>query len=369
MRSKVISVVSNNIATDQRLIKVGNSLEKNGFQFNLIGIKHRGTQDLSHISFKTERLTVYFKRNFLFYAEIQLRFFFRLLFINKKNAILLSNDLDTLFPTFLISKIFGIPLVFDSHEIFSELPSLKKGSLQKFVWKQLEKFLIPKLKNFYTVSESYANWFNQSYGKSPKIIKNVPLKSNVKEDVIKNTNPKIIIYQGAVNYSRGIDKMILAMRYLKNIKLWIVGDGPFLEEYKTLTVNEKLKNKVFFHGRVKPTDLKELTQQALIGLSLEQDNGLSYRYALPNKIFDYIHAGIPILGSIDLPEVKSVINNYKIGELIENHNPKHIADKINLMLNKDFSNYIDGLQKAALDLRWENQENDLIEIFKQASNE
>lgn len=368
MRKKVIATVSNNIATDQRLIKVANSLEKNGFIFEIIGTNHRGSPDLSHISFKAERVPILFKRNFLFYAELQLRLFFKLLTKNKKDTILLANDLDTLLPVYLISKIYRIPLVFDSHEIFSELPSLKKGSYQKKVWKLLEKFLLPKMKNFYTVSRSYADWFYSSYGVLPKVIKNVPLESKTikKEITHKERERKVVIYQGAVNYSRGIDKMILAMKYLENIDLWIVGDGPYLEKYKALSLKEKLEDKITFYGRLKPHELRKLTPKACLGLSLEEDNGLSYRYALPNKVFDYIHAEIPILGSRDLPEVAEIIKNYEIGELVDNHAPSHVAKKIKSMLAQDFTRYKSGLQKAALDLRWENQEKDLINIFKKA---
>lgn len=371
MKNRIISLVSNNIATDQRLIKIGTTLQNSGYDFKLIGTKHRGSPSLEHIPFKTRRLPILFQRNFLFYAELQIRIFFQLLRENKKESILLANDLDTLLPAFLISKIFRIPLVFDSHEIFSELPSLKENSIQKKVWKLLEKWLLPKLKFMYTVSHAYANFFKTQYGIQPKIIKNVPFLNSETEtpnSELRTPNSSLI-YQGAINPSRGIDKMILAMQYLEDVQLNIVGDGPCLNEYKTLAHQLQLGEKVKFLGRIKPEKLKHITPKMDLGLSLEEDNGLSYRYALPNKMFDYIHAGIPVLGSSDLVEVKELIQKYQIGDVIQNHEPDHIAKKIAELLKLGKYHFSKNVEIAAKDLNWQNQEAELLSIFEEASRE
>jgi len=368
LRNSVIALVSNNIATDQRLIKVGNTLQKNGFDFHLIGTKHRGKPNLDYIPFSTHRANVFFKKNFLFYAELQLRLFIELFKTKRKNSIILANDLDTLIPAVIYAKIFNIPLITDFHDIFSERPSLKDSSIPKKVWKFLERIFVPGLRHTYTVSDAYAKWFRQEYGIEPKVIKNVPVFRDFSHQTTVEEH-NIIIYQGAINQSRGIDQMILAMNYIANAELWIVGDGPLLEEYKNLAKMNNLEEKVIFHGRVSPEELRELTLKANLGLSLEQDNGLSYRYALPNKIFDYIHAGIPILGSCDLPEMKNIITTFKIGDIIKNHDPVQIAEKIIELLGVGKANFQENLKAAANILNWENQEQALISIFKKAANE
>ena len=367
MRNKVIALVSNNIATDQRLMKVGSTLLNNGFDFHLVGTKHRGNPNLDHIPFKTSRTNIFFQKNFLFYAELQLRLLIALFKMPKKNSIILANDLDTLIPATIISKIYNLPLVVDFHEIFSEMPSLKDGSIQKRVWKLIESSLVPNLKFTYTVSNSYANWYNQSYGIQSEIIKNVP-KQREAPNNSETLNQKIVIYQGAVNPSRGIDKMILSMQFLDNTQLWVIGDGPLLAEYKTLSKDIGVVDKVRFFGKLSPTELKEITPKADLGLSLEEDNGLSYRYALPNKVFDYIQARIPMLGSSDLPEIKELIEKYQIGDLIDNHHPEHIASKINAILKIDKQSFLANLDLASKELNWENQEHKLVNIFKKAGN-
>ncbi|MXV39317.1 glycosyltransferase [Flavobacteriaceae bacterium Ap0902] len=369
MSQKIISLVSNNIATDQRLIKVGTSLKNNGYDFLLIGTQHRGTPSVAHIPFKIKRVSIFFKRNIFFYAELQFRLLFQLLIEDKKNSILLANDLDTLLPAYVVSKMFKIPLVLDSHEIFSELPTLKPGSIQKKVWCFLEKKLIPQVDKMYTVSPSYALFFKNKYGKEAAVVSNFPvLKNNLSQQAdlkiaIDKKTKYVLIYQGAINESRGIDKMILAMQYLDDTALWIIGDGPLKKSYQKLAQKENLLAKVQFLGRINPNELKAITPLADLGLSLEEDNGLSYKYALPNKVFDYVHAGIPVLGSSDLPEVKNIINKYKIGDVIKSHDPIDIAKKIQGLLKTDKSIFKSGLSEAQKDLNWENHESILLDTF------
>lgn len=370
MRNRVISLVSNNIATDQRLLKVGSTLKGNGFDFELTGTTHQSAPDLSHIPFKTERLPLIFHKNFTFYAEMQMRFLLALLKKDKKNIILQSNDLDTLYPARTVSRLLNIPLVVDFHEIFSEMPTLKEGSYQKKVWTLLEKNLLPGLRHTYTVSSSYAGFFQEKYGIQPEIIMNVPFLEEEKPLISEeDSGKKRIIYQGAMNFSRGIDKMLQAMQFIDNVELWLAGDGPYLPEFQKLTLDLEVSHKVKFLGRINPSELKDLTRSADLGLSLEEDNGLSYRFALPNKFFDYIHAEIPVLGSPDLVEMKDMIRKYEVGDVIENHSPEHIAEKISKMLQTGKEPFAEKVKQAKQELNWQKQEEKLLKIYKAAANE
>ncbi len=366
MKTRIIATVSNNIATDQRLKKVGSTLQKGGYDFNLIGFEHRGKPKIN-VPFSTKRLPIWFKKNMFFYAEVNFRLFFYLLSKNKKNTLLLANDLDTLPAVYLVSVLSNTPLVFDSHEIFSQLPSLKKGSFQQRIWEGLEKFLVPKVKYFYTVSDSYADWFKKQYENKATVIKNVPNRKE-KMSVDIPSQPNVLIYQGAINPSRGIENMISAMEFLPDFTLWIIGDGPKLNDYKSLAQKLKVDNIQFF-GRLSPEELQKLTPQATLGLSLEEDNGLSYRYALPNKLFDYIHASIPILGTDELPEVKSIIEKYNIGLTVKNREPKHIAEKIQELASTPKEQFTKGLKQAKEELNWENQESELLSLFSKAAQD
>ena len=366
---KVLSAVINNIETDQRVDKICNSLLKFGYKVELIGTTLRGNPLLNK-SYATTIIPLRNQSSFKLYAEFNFKLFINLLLKADKNTILLANDLDSLLPFYMVSKIKRLPLVFDSHEIFSELPSLHNRPKTKKMWKTLERFLLPRMKSFYTVSYGYAKWFEKEYGVQPEIIRNVPQlqKLNDKKNFIFFELPsipegyKIVLYQGALNISRGLEYTIKAMQFVNNCVFWIAGDGPIKKDLEQLVLDLNLSNKVFLLGNVPPPVLKTITPLAEIGISLEEDLGISYRYALPNKVFDYFQAQVPILATY-LPDIKNTVLKYKAGRVIQKHDEKHIAEEINLMLNQGKKHYYENLKKAALDCCWENEEPKLKAIF------
>ncbi|MDO5509138.1 MAG: glycosyltransferase [Weeksellaceae bacterium] len=370
MKTRVLAFVTNNIATDQRLQKVGNSLQTAGYDFELVGTNSQGLPEL-HCGFRTQRFRQIFQRGFLFYAENNIRIFFFLLFRNLKNTILLSNDLDTLLPLYIISKLRNKPLVFDSHEIFSKLPSLSPGSVQEKFWTWLEKRLVPNVKHFYTVSEGYANWFEENYKNRPVIIRNVPvaetqqLKENASTTSI--NVPKILLYQGALNANRGLERMILAMEHLPEYVLWIVGSGPKEADLKNLTHQQKYPERIIFHGYKSPLELKKLTKKAHIGLSLEEANNISYKLALPNKIFDYIHANLPIVGTHELPEVANIIQTYKLGSVVNSRDVQELVRCVKETEQMEFNRA--NFHNAQQEFNWKNQEEKLLRVFAAASSD
>lgn len=351
--------MTNDLSTDQRVAKVCSTLHNAGFDILLIGRKLKHSQPLNR-NYKTKRIQLLFNKGFLFYAEYNFRLFLFLFFSSKD--ILLSNDTDTLLANYLVGKIQSKKLVFDSHELFSEIPELVERPFVKRCWLQLEKWMIPKLKNSYTVSNSIANYYKKLYNSDFKVIKNLPLKQQVTTSSFpfETSDKKIILYQGAVNIDRGLELMIDSMQHLNNHLFIIIGDGDILQELKQLVHEKKLHNKVYFLGKLLPEMLKKLTPLADIGISLEEDAGLNYRFSLPNKVFDYIQADVPIFVS-DLPEMKQLIIDYQVGETVRERKPKEIATQMNQLLAKDYSIQ---LSKAKEEFIWEKQEEVLLSIFK-----
>ena len=358
---KIIVSITNDISTDQRVEKVCNTLLNAGYEILLIGKQNENSKPLER-NYSTKRISVFFKKGILFYAEFNLKLFFILLF-TKKNM-LLANDLDTLLPNYLVSLLQRKKIVYDSHELFPEIPELVNRPFAKKIWTVLEKTILPKLKNTYTVCNSIAAFYNDKYATDFKTIINLPTK----KEIVKTTFPfnytdeKIILYQGAINVGRGLELMIETMSFLENCIFVIIGDGDIFESLKEKAITKNLTHKVYFLGRKNPKELHKITPLANLGISIEEDLGLNYRFALPNKIFDYIQANVPILVS-DLPEMKSVVLNYNVGEIVTNRDPKKLAHQIENLLKKDFSI---TLQKAKETLIWEHQEELLLSIFKEA---
>lgn len=356
---KVLVSVFNNLSTDQRVEKVCRTLSENGFSIELIGNNWGGLPDLRR-DYPVSRIILKSKILRYAYVEFQWKLYKELLKKADQHTILLSNDLDTLLPNYMVSKKLNLPLVYDSHEIFTEMPSVN-GRFTQNIWRSLESFIAPKLKFMMTASESYADWFHKTYGiERPVVVQNFPLKSGNPQDYSIVNSPKVIIYQGVINPSRGLDKLIPEMHKIENAELWIAGDGPKKKEFQELTKNLGLDDKVKFIGKILPEKLREITQKADLGVSIEENNGLSYYFSMPNKISDYIQARIPVVVS-DFPEMRKVADHFKAGEKIRDYN--ELAQKIQLVLNNGKHSYKDALDHAASQLCWENEENRLLGLF------
>jgi len=355
---RIVISVTNDLTTDQRVEKTCEALSEIGYDVVLVGRKLKTSLPIQK-NYKTVRFRLLFNKGFLFYAEFNIRLFIFLLF-TKKN-LLFSNDLDTLLPNYLLSLLQQKTLVFDSHELFSEIPELVTKPRIKNFWLYLEKKLIPKLKNVITVSNSIKNHYLNLYGVSATVVRNIPKiqKIDPKEFDVNTDEKKIILYQGAVNIGRGIELMIDTMPLLDKYLFIVIGDGDILKELKEKVKLQNLNNKVKFLGKKSPEELKKLTLSASIGMSLEEDLGLNYRYALPNKVFDYLHANIPVIIA-DLPEMRALIEKYSFGEILTERSPEVLAKIIKQMTTKSYKK---ELAMAKEKLNWSKEKKKLTSIF------
>jgi glycosyltransferase involved in cell wall biosynthesis len=189
-----------------------------------------------------------------------------------------------------------------------------------------------------------------------KVVRNVP---NLCSQPSRDRNTKTLLYQGNINPGRGLEVAIKSMSFLPDYRLKIIGNGIGLNKLKALSETEGVSSQVEFLGRLPFEDLKKHTESASIGLLFEEPLGLSFEYSLPNKLFDYIHAETPVIAS-PLIEVKKIVEKYKVGELLVDRNPEHIAQQIQAMESK-LSTYEFG--KAKAELNWKNEEKVLKLVF------
>lgn len=363
-KKRIIVSVTNDLVADNRVHKVCTSLLKMGFDVLLIGRKLPGSLPVGGRNYHTKRFRLLFRKGPLFYTCFNFRLFLFLLF--SRFNILLSNDLDTLTANFLVSQLRRKPLVYDSHEYFTEVPELVSRPRVQRVWQWLEERMLPKLKTAYTVCDSIATAYREKYGTPFQVVRNVPFAKRFMPAKPEEANKKekVILYQGAVNVHRGLEQVILAMKYLEGARLVIAGDGDIKPQLESLVQQEGLENKVEFTGRLTIGNLAEITPTADLGLSVEEDVGLNYRFALPNKLFDYIQAEVPVLVT-DLPEMAAIVRHYEIGEITKSLAPKKLADKMKAALFDDSKRaaWKQNLKEAAAELTWEKEEKALAEIF------
>ena len=369
MKSIYVSV-TNDLVTDARAHRTCLTLIESGANITLTGKKNNRNPQPVIRTYNIKRFNLLFNRGFLFYASFNIILFIFLL-TRKKISLLVSCDLDTLPANYLASVLRRCPLVYDSHEYFTEVPELQNRKFVRNFWLRIEKFILPKLKYAYTVSESIAKEYTEKYKVEFKVIRNLPLKIKntdvypLPEDIL---SKKKILYQGAVNMGRGLELMIEVVKELDRDVIFIIaGDGDLYNMLLKKVQKEELTQKVFFTGRIPHEKLADLTCQADMGISLEENTGKSYRYALPNKLFDYIQAEIPVMVS-DLPEMRKIVEEYNIGVVNKINDKKAVKETIEYILYNDEAKRLwkKNLAKASTELIWEKEKIRLIEIFEKA---
>ncbi len=356
---RIYFTVTNDLIYDQRMHRICTSLAENGYDITLVGRKLPSSLPLTEKKFKQERIRCIWIKGKFFYAEYNIRLFFFLLF--KKMDAICAIDLDTIIPCLYISRCKKITRIYDAHEFFSELKEvISRPGIQK-IWQRIEKKAVPKFKWGYTVSESIAEEFHRRYGVNYKTIRNVPLLQELDNMA---TSEKFILYQGAVNQARGFEYLIPAMQWI-NARLVICGDGNFMPHLKKLISDYQLQDKIELKGMLAPSALGKIAQLAYIGVAVPEKEGLNQYLALPNKFFDYIHAGLPQV-TVDYPEYRKMNKQFEVAVLIDNLAPKRIAAAINNLLVDDVLHrrLKENCLIARQELNWQQEERKLLSFYQ-----
>lgn len=362
MAQRVILSVTNDLGNDQRVHRVAISLQEMGFEVCLVGRLRRHSMPLEPRPYATKRIRYRIESGKLFYIAYAFRMFWWLLF--QRVDVLLANDMDTLLPNFLVAKLRRKKLVYDSHEYWAEVPELIGRRATRAVWLWLERRLFPRVDAAYTVNQSIAQIYSSQYGLPVGVVRNLPRRRSIPASTIPKA--QVLIYQGALNIGRGIELMIEAMRYLADYQLIIAGYGTIEEPLRGLAAAAPYPARIQFTGFLPPDQLQSLTLQAKLGMSLEADRGESYRLALPNKLFDYVQAGIPVLVS-DLPEMAAIVHNFGVGEVLlaNERQPQLLAARIRAICEdaEKYGAYVRACEQAAQVLTWEHESASLKAIF------
>ncbi len=376
----IIVTVISDLVTDLRVHKICQTLHGEGFRVLLIGTSNKKSLVLKSRDYQTDRIKMWFRSTALFYAELNIRLFFRLL--REKAEIFLGNDLDVMPATMLVARLKKKPLVYDSHEYFLGMAGLDQKPLRRAVWKFIETQVFSRLKYMYTVSESIRNLYRKNYLKKLLVVRNLPLKNPHYPDLTQEEkewiesidrkipeNKNLLILQGAgINESRGAEELVYSMLFLDaaDFHLLIIGGGDVFEKIKKIIDQNNLSEKITLISKVPFTVLGHFTRKAQLGLSIDKPSVLNHKYSLPNKLFEYLHAGVPVLAS-RLMEQERIINQYDVGGFIEDHIPEHIARKIKEIFGDPelLKRWKHNTCRVREELNWENESKIVIDIFKQ----
>lgn len=366
-RKKIIVSVISDLATDQRVIRICTTLQEMGFDVKVIARKLVGSLPLEEYPFKARRFRCYFSKGVLQYAEFMLKLFWRLLFC--KTDYFLANDLDSLVPNFIVSKLRGKYLFYDTHEYFTGVPELARSPVKRKIWKKIEDFIFPKLKTVYTVNNSVKKEYENEYHVPVSVIRNVPVTSFIIPAAVPEnwTDKIILLVQGAgLNTGRSCIEMLEAMPYLDDrFHLVFIGGGNEWHNLEKKRIELRLESRVDMIEKMLPSKLKTYTALAHIGISLDSFEDKNCLFNLPNKVFDYLQAGLPLFATA-IPEVKRIIDEYQCGIAITNTNPDYIALVLTNLMNdrREYEQLKSNAIAASKELCWEKEEVKLRDIYR-----
>ena len=370
MIKSIAVCVTSDLATDNRVLKHCEVLHQEGFKVLLIGRLLPSSLDMPELPYTFHRFKMRFTKGPLFYLFFQLRLL--LFLVKNKTSVIWSNDIDTVLPVYLISKMRGQDFIFDAHELFTEVPELAGKPLKRGIWKFIEKRFATKARLFLTVNNSLANCFKEAYHIEAAVVRNVPKRTALPPKIdrtqlgISNKELVLVLQGSGINKGRGLKESIDAFAGLNGVHLIIIGGGDALPDAKQQVENLKLSHCIHFFPRMPYHEMMQYTQVADIGLAFDAHQCLNFQLALPNKIFDYFHAGIAVLTGPQ-PEISQLTRTYECGYIMSKVNPESIRWAISFYQKNTAllaTQKANALKAAAVE-HWDNEQEKLKSLIQQ----
>ena len=381
MSQKVVHIVLNPFTQDSRVIRECKSLSKIGYDITVIAYWLEGLNvEERENGYKIIRIPIVTKswsKNPIIQIIKYLEFLIRSLFIIKKIKpdICHGHNPDGLLIGYFAKYFLKSKLIYDSHELWSDSIHLKEEKKILFkIGRKIEKILIKYAEVVIAVNKSISDIISkENHVQSITVIRNMP---HAIECVTPFTKKELgfpdcnfnIIYIGNIKRGRGIEVMIKLMeRVHKNIGLVLMGnDCAFKRDMEELSKTKKLESRIRFIKSVPPNQIISVCKLADVGIAPIQNLCKSYYLSLPNKIFEYIHAELPVLVS-DFPEMKSIVDIYSVGEVFNVDEPSSIIGVINNYFDnpEKIISYKQNCLKASKVLNWGNEEKQLFNLYNQ----
>ncbi|HOS72328.1 MAG TPA: glycosyltransferase, partial [Bacteroidales bacterium] len=159
-------------------------------------------------------------------------------------------------------------------------------------------------------------------------------------------------------------------RYTSGVSLIVAGSGDVIGRLKNRVLDLELADRILFLDMMPWEELMKYTRSADAGLSLDKDTNMNYRFSLPNKLFDYISAGIPVIAG-NLPEVAGIIKKYDCGIIIPEITPEAIAEAVETLKNdRELLNKLRrNVVYASEDLSWEKESEKVKKFYERVFKE
>ncbi len=371
-KKKIILLTLSDLVEEANLHRKAVTLIEQGYQVEIFAAYHPGL-DVSLWSGVT-LVRRRFHRSPMLLRLIEFMAAALFYLMRRQADLFISYDVYALVSLRIKQLLQGCKYVYDSVELFVEIQALQGKPLRRWLWKLYERAGIRGARTAFTVCRSDAEALKRKYSFLPPVpfVRNIPLYRPAKSsDFLREKygvpkNAKIGIYQGKIFKGRGLRQLIRAVPGLNGFALFIVGDGPLKPELKALAAELNVKTQVYFIDAVPFQELTAYTAGADFGFTIISGKGLSYYHALPNKLFEYIQAGLPVIGS-NYPEIKAVIEGDQIGYTVEPDDVPAIRRAIQQMLvQENYDAFRRRLQKIRQKYTWEEESKKYAAIIRSA---
>jgi glycosyltransferase involved in cell wall biosynthesis len=350
--TRVLHLLMSDYKIDSRVRNETESLKNSGCVIDVFCLKSGDTEKTElRNGVRIARFGTFADRKILHILTAYLGFLCAAM--RKNYRLVHAHDFTALPIGFLLSRLKRIPLIYDSHELWSES---EHENYPRYLLKtayRLEKTLAGKADRIITVSDSINQFLRQHFG-NPRIatIRNVPSytvphRSNIlRERYSIPGHIPVLIYQGAISRARGVDVLLGAIEKIKHadFKFLFLGNGPYVKEVDKFINEHHLKSKIILSEAVPQNELLKYLSGGDIGVHAISSSCLNHEYCLPNKLFEYIHAGLGILCT-HLKEMSQLVQDNNIGLTFEDNN----------------------LDDLALQMRYLIEHRDQIELYKSNS--
>ncbi len=363
----VFSLVLNSVEHDSRVQKTAQSLSRYGM-VTVLGLRHSGSQPISEAkgdysirricTYKRSRIPGIVKR--LRQAYSLLHYWYSATLIARKGQLVVCNDVWTL-PVGLMVKLLKprVKIVYDSHEYQTQTHWV--GPLQCLLIMTMERVALRFVSATIVVSPSIARAYKEDYGiAQPVVVMNCPVLSSnarsgrLREQIAAGPDNFIFLYQGGLTPQRGIEQIITAFRSItdQRLRLVFLGQGPLEADIRVHAAHDC---RVVLLKPVPPSELLMYTADADFGLCLLSHSCLNHYYSLPNKLFEYLMAGVPVIAS-DLLEVRSVLERFHAGIIANDLSTSSLAKALSDATSFNRTRFVQELAQLRMNLCWETQE-------------
>lgn len=291
-----------------------------------------------------------------------------------------AHDLNAFLPASKSAKKHGSKLVYDSHELYTHRNKpVKSSKLYRYLTERFEKKHIRRADKVITVSHSIADYLRDRYTiDRPVVIMNAPSKvkahendKSLREELKVSDDLKLAIYCGGITFNRGLEKLIESLTIMPDVYLVMMGYGApaYMDKLQGIADSNNVVDRFSFYGPVKPHEVTSYTASADVGVAPIQNACLSYYYCAPNKVFEYIIGGIPVVAS-NFPDLSKIVLENEIGFVFDPEDINSIAESIHRVFDNQ-TNYEAmrlNAQKATKKYNWEIEELKLLELYNSISN-